>query len=1076
MSTNGFFRTRFVVALSTAACALFTIAPLARAADKSGSPKSAKQVIIGPSLGVYGGWGADPFNGPYMFSWQTFMHFYGGNWRGNSRIKVHLHGPMNNPTIQPTDRVILTLFTDSFGSVDGSIENTSPEYMIPYDNGQHGVAGANMPDIICPGHYQVVGYLDDPIIAQVAAVEGGVNILPHTIPTVYPTTYPSTYINWGFSRGQRFGFMDDHSPEYLDPEWTTVWSKAPIQLYGTLADTDDDGNNQPTLIAHHETPSSHYAHDGNMMVLPDPEYSWVLGTANTQGDPEESETRRLELEWELQNDYSPNAYQRGVVGMPLWMHGSAGDRIFTVGTWALDGGHRGHGFRTEIHPPRFLAVMRKHPTTVSFQKPECLIPALEVDVLANGHGGGINQSFYQGLEDLLDNHGKGGGRMEDYIASLDVVDHPIWDVYYRYGPGGGDFADLISLVYGLTTGADIYERAGPSAIGTDDTTGLPAIWDYNSPPPPNIHPWGLGPEETPINDMDYDFDVFLPAPPPGATAPQVLVETRPENSTSVVEQISFTDPNPNTGLPTKAHVHVPCKGGDSLVYAKTYKFSWNVYSWPGRRFVVKINDFTFFDPDDSAVKHWNDFTGKQQFWADVNGTWKSLTDMAPDQFLSGVKQKIVRFGDSPPTWEVYLKGSDQLRLFTYGYERCSLEDHFVTDIGMGAYQAAAQIAGALIGGTGDNKKRGGALFSREENPIPLGGLLGPHFMSGGYTSSGFEDYTSGYTVGFNVTYLPNPHADVAPSSLDFGDVVLGSNSQKTIHVKNLAENFGGGGFSVDVLHCNLSLSGDGYSVSPDSVFNLYGGDNGDLTVKFAPTVPGQGTGSLMMTTDDVCNPTISIPFKARVLYPEIGVSVPENEMSPTVVGCSSSKTITVSNTGTSDLVFKPEITGTGYSFAPYTADASGQITVGAGSSTTLVVNFAPTALTRGAQATLKFTSNDPINPVKYANLCGEGVRSGMRVLVLKAGVPYPKVDQMTITSNGKPPISINNKNLALQSIPPPTTCHLIQYHMETALPSTNPTGPPTSQYTIKAKVGNSSKSVTITLGPCEFKVIYITLP
>lgn len=1031
-----------------------------------------EEVIFGPDFHVYGGWGPDQFSRPFLFSWLSTMHFYGGNWRGNSQIKVFMKGPMNNPAFPPTQKQILTLFTDVSGSITGSVENTSPTYMIPYDSGIRGNLGTNMPNIPIPGHYQIIGVLDDPIIPEIAFINGGIELLPQTV--------PDANINWGLSRGQRFGFLDSHSPEYLDPEWTSVWSRHPVQVYGTVAETNDDPNNQPNLMAHHETPSSHYAHDGNMMLLPDNDYRWVLGTANLAGSASDKETGKIEVEWEMQNNYSPNTYQSGPVGMPLWVHGTAGDRVFAVGGWVMDGGHRGSGFRTEIHPPRLLATMRKTPTVVPFDKPECLIPALQVDVYASGHGGGVSQALYEGLEDLLHNSGKGGGRLEDFIA-IEYGSRPVYDVYYRYGPGSDSLLDSILFIYGLVGGPDVYDHAGPSSVGTDVNTGLPTTWDYSQDPPANILPWALGPEERPINDMDYDFDVFLPPPPPGATQPRVTVETHGEHTTAVNEVITFTEPDNDTGLPTKAHVHLPYKNADSGIYARTYKFSWNAYSWPGRKYTLKVNDITFFDPDESIIENWNNFTGKTVLWGELNGQWKSLTDAAPDQMLSGVLQKHVRFGDAAPTFDVYLKNSDKMRFYTYGYERCSLENKFVVDIGKGAYEAAKSIVDELLIRSGDNKKRGGALFKAA--PIPLGvpsGVIGNHIEQAGYTIDDFETYSSAYYVGFTISFAGNPHADISPTTLDFGDVALNGTVDRTVKIKNLAELFANGGFpfsNIDDLNCTFSLTGDGFTLEPNTATStLPGGFSQDLTVRFHPTGPGQGSGSLVITTNDGCTTSLTIPLTAKVLFPEIGV-VPPGDIPITVVGCTSSKTVSISNNGGSDLVFTPSMTGSGYSLSPYTANAQGQITVTAGSSTTLTVNFAPTAVSRSAKGTLTLTSNDPFNPTKAIDFCTEAVRAGIRVLVVKAdGTPYAKVDQITITSNSSPPVSINNKDMLLGTVAPPASCQTFMYHFERSLTPTKPSGPPGSRYTLKVKIGNMSKSLDFTLGTCEFKNLFIRLP
>ncbi len=829
-------------------------------------PAGAQGGLFPQTLRVFGGVDSDPLDPPHLFTWQTLLHVDGEDWRPSSTLTLHLEGPLNNPTVPPVDRILGTLTTDAFGDiVDTYGEGEGAAFLIPYDGGNEGNLGQGMPDIYAPGHYRVFAVLDHPFIAQVAGAPGPIHLLPLTIPTYFGPTYPRDYVNWGLSRGMRSGFLGGHSPEYLDPEWISVWSRRPIEMYGTVAETDLDGNNQPMLIAHHEAPGSHYAHDANLMILPDPEYLWVLGTANLQGAPEDKETGRIELEWEIQNDYSPDSYHQGVVGLPLWAHGSVGDRIFTVGSWVMDGGHRGAGFRTEIHPPRLLAVMRKHHTVVPCGIPDCMIPASQVDVFASGHGAGVNH-YYDGLEDLLD----GGGRLEDYMDRFG----PVYETYHRYGPGDGALVDI--LAFWGTTG-DAHPHAGPSAIGTDLNTGLPATWNHAQPPPANIRPWILGPEERPINDRDYDFDVPLPPPPPGATEPRVIVETHPQHSTQVQEVITFTETSETTGLPTKAHIHLPYDGADNGVYARTYKFSWNTYSWPGRHYRVKLDELTFFLPPNGPLTWpWNEFTGRERMWADVAGRWISLTDLRPGFFLNGVVGKgSVSFGDDA-IFDVYLHDGESIEVYTYGYERCAMESKFEEDIGLGAYEAAVSIIDAYTNG-GDNKRLGGAYYRRLSNPIPTtsGNIVGQHVMHGGADVDGDswtdEDYSSGYTVGFTISYVDNPHAEV-PASMDFGLVPLGSIEDEVLRIRNTAVGLTNGGvtYSLDVLHCdNIVVTGDGYSLVPSGTsVGVSAGEFVDLTLRFTPTQPGQGAGEFRCETNDPCMPTISVSLGATVVVPD----------------------------------------------------------------------------------------------------------------------------------------------------------------------------------------------------------------
>ncbi len=91
------------------------------------------------------------------------------------------------------------------------------------------------------------------------------------------------------------------------------------------------------------------------------------------GNPE-----RIEVEWEL------NA-------VPEWAWPSLGDRVWVMGRWVFDCGHGGETdpvtYRTEIHPPRAVAVFRERPERMPVEGFEALVPATRADVFISGYGG-----------------------------------------------------------------------------------------------------------------------------------------------------------------------------------------------------------------------------------------------------------------------------------------------------------------------------------------------------------------------------------------------------------------------------------------------------------------------------------------------------------------------------------------------------------------------------------------------------------------------------------------------------------------------------------------------------------------
>ena len=702
-----------------------------------------------------------------------------------------------------------------------------------------------------------------------------------------PTTVFSQSINWGVSRGGRDGWLEDKSPERIDPEWMSVWDERPVSLYATVAETDSDGDNQPDIIAHHDIPSSHYAHDANLLLVPDPEYQWVLGTANFEGTPGDHDTGRIEFEWELQNDGRPfqGHYGTGNIGLPLWAMATAGDRIFTVGRWVMDHGHLEHGDRTEIHPPRLLVTMRKHHTVVPFESGDCVTRASQVDIYASPHGGGANK-FYDSLSAALNDNGRGGGRIEDVMdrdaEPAEGLSYNTFYTYYLSGPSDSIIVDALKLYKQIVV--DVGTIAGPSGMAFN-AAGQPVRKDD---PSAVSAPWNQGPEERLVNDMNYDFEVPLPAPPEGATSIQVQITTHPEHTTAVNEVITYTDLDPVTGLPRKAHIHLPYQGADNGIYGRTLNFYWDTYNAPGRHFVVTMNEIIFFLP--------LSFSGKEYVWVDVCGQRILLTDFNPERILNA-KATLGTSGLEAAKFDVYLDPDEQLRVFAYGYDQQKLDDYFGVDVGISAYEEAFHILAAYIaagcGGDelcpttdpdahlnpndGDSDKIGGALYQSLPIPPPgAGNIAGRHNKN----SQPFY-----YNLAFTISYVPDPRIKVSGVPADFGHVCLGESREAIVRVSNampgLNNNDPYANAGVDTLNVDVGLP-PGLSLVPPTPtsFVINAGQYVDLTVRFTPTSLNEQPGTMTLTSNDKCHPFLTIPFCGETVSTGARVLVLQPDGSP----------------------------------------------------------------------------------------------------------------------------------------------------------------------------------------------------
>lgn len=1055
-----------------------------------------------PNLTVSGSINPNGFAVNNLFTWTSPMTIAGTGWVPGETVGIILFGPINSIGVSPTVRAIGSLVANGSGGIGGTIN-------IPYDEDGPFT-------ILRPGYYEVRG-------TSATAVD----LTPPRI-NVCPATYKEdgVGIDWSHDRGGRDGGVENIKRVF--PHWMATWDEKPVGIYARASHTDTNGGNQPAYITHTDFPGDHYAHDYNLLMVPEDEYRWVMGTANyyeIEDGQAGREIGRMELEWETLNNGNPNSYGFGVIGFPLFAHPTVGDRVYTVGRWILDAGHPEKGDRTEVHPARMIATMRGRPTVMplSEEHSDCMTYARQVDIYVSGHGGGSNRNFYS----LSDGLGS-GGRIKDVISGSELSD------YYE---------NLI----------------GPSGL---DVPYFSALGGYSR-----------AAEEQPINDMNYEFDMDLPAPPNGATAVQVQVINQINHSTAVNEVITYTDEV--DGLPTKAHIVLPYLGADNGIYSRTLKFSWNTFKAPGKHFKIRLDSVLVKDDSDDFPLS----DGEWQLWCDVSGQWLSLTQRDAESFFDCSDDQEIGLGG--PTFDVYVDPDDPLYVHAYGYEEDAVEDLFSTGFGWDSLAAVFNIGLTVLNPDehADNDQLGGALFILD-NPSKTNGPGGYDLAS---TPAALDDNDSHYNLRFNVSYIPSaPRIEVNGVPSEHGNVCIGEWVDRKVEIFNIGEE------DLDVN--KITVTGEGYTLLPTPAvpFTVAGGGHVNVTVRFSPTAPGQGDGEIEFESTDPCQPKIKFDLHGTATYPvgslsgyldfgqmpvddrtvghqrvinflinntgecelvvnsatiaagsspgfamgpppvfpqtiqpggslevpvifnpgtlglktatievdlandpthpdpltisasgtgivpTISSTPPSTIFAPTVLNTSRSQTITVFNTGPAELIVdSATIAGLGYTVDPFTSP----IRLAPNASTTLRVNFMPPSIARRFDGTLTLVTNDPANPSVVNDFCGEGTPIGFRVLVLKAdGTPYATVDQITLSSYGiTPNTNTSVKNAPLVTITPPTSCELIRYHMEKALPASSTSTKRGSQYNLKVKVGNKAQSRSFTLNTNEFKVIVITL-
>jgi putative hemolysin len=273
----------------------------------------------------------------------------------------------------------------------------------------------------------------------------------------------------------------------------------------------------------------------------------------------------------------------------------------------------------------------------------------------------------------------------------------------------------------------------------------------------------------------------------------------------------------------------------------------------------------------------------------------------------------------------------------------------------------------------------------------------------------------------------------------FGDVCAEENVEKTVSICNVgACNLEVSSASVDCADFTLMNNPFPATVSPDSCL--------DLVVAFTPTSAGPKSCVLTINSDDPDTPVKTLELTANTPFASIDVP-PDQGFRPTVVQsvdvCESALPFPVSNTGRCNL----EITDLSISSNAAEYSLSGlpsfPIILEAGDvagSGALNTVFAPQSVDRDDEGAVSVTYvSDPVTGdtmTVVRDLCGEGVRTGARVLVTQGGVPLPTVKSIRLSrinanrNKDRLDTKDNARNVSLQSVTPNVPCAPSLYHRE----------------------------------------------
>jgi len=242
------------------------------------------------------------------------------------------------------------------------------------------------------------------------------------------------------------------------------------------------------------------------------------------------------------------------------------------------------------------------------------------------------------------------------------------------------------------------------------------------------------------------------------------------------------------------------------------------------------------------------------------------------------------------------------------------------------------------------------------------------------------------------------------SSLNFGKVTVGKQSTQTVSVANT------GNTSITITQA--TFSNPQFSLAGSALpMSLASGQSANLTVAITPTASGTVTGTMTVQGSDGSSPeTANLSATAAAAGPQISLSSTAVEFGSVNVGSTGNASVTISNSGSSDLNISL-ITLSGAEFGE-TGVATPK-TISAGLSATMSLTFHPTAA-GATTGSVTLTSNDPANPTTVISLDGAGTTASQGQL--QANPATVNFGNVSVGSTATQKVTLTNTGAAAVQI------------------------------------------------------------
>jgi HYDIN/CFA65/VesB-like, Ig-like domain/Abnormal spindle-like microcephaly-assoc'd, ASPM-SPD-2-Hydin/Cep192 domain 4 len=369
----------------------------------------------------------------------------------------------------------------------------------------------------------------------------------------------------------------------------------------------------------------------------------------------------------------------------------------------------------------------------------------------------------------------------------------------------------------------------------------------------------------------------------------------------------------------------------------------------------------------------------------VSGVGAASNSTSSQSFLLSANTSSLSFGS-------ILVGSPTSQAFT------------LTNTGTGSVsisQVAATGAGFTVSGFpgGVTLAAGQSLpLTANYSPVGAGAVTGSISVVSTATNSPLTISLSGTGV--------QPQISVAPSSLSFGNLVVGTNGTQKLTISNPG--------TATLSVTQAALAGTAFSTSGLALpLSIAPGGTASFNISFAPASAGSVSGSITLISNAATS-SLVIPLSGSGVAATLQLSVSPTSMSfgNLVTGSSATQNVTISNTGNSSVsISQVSETGTGFSVSGITLPVS----LAAGQSTSFGVKFTP-ASAGSLSGSVTVASNASNSPATIT-LSGTGVQAQIAVVPSSVSfgsvtVGVPNSQTLTIQNPGTATLSVTQASLS----------------------------------------------------------------